>query len=281
MPVSIAYNASILLHGCRTSWEVKASSIWKNGDDMFVKVSPINQSLVRLVADGVCKLPTSKKPLTLAGCPGFQQLLELRNEKHKADWLLTSTAGSSEGARKLFSAKPSKASPKKMQKRSAGALRELRQSPTVMLIRVPGVNGSPSLEVEVARPVHPCDVLAVRLEPTAIEHVLLFLRSSVTTDALTSAREYAQSGQKGVWQRKNSAFLVKLPVNGRHTKVAKTMQAAVALLDVATSDKESEEAPEEGKSEDAGVSDDSAEELLEAADVELLEAADDCLCEHE
>jgi hypothetical protein len=56
------------------------------------------------------------------------------------------------------------------------------------------------------------------------------------------------------------------------------MQAAVALLDVATSDKESEEAPEaeEGKSEDAGVSDDSAEELLEAADVELLEAADDC-----
>jgi hypothetical protein len=52
-------------------------------------------------------------------------------------------------------------------------------------------------------------------------------------------------------------------------------------LDGATSDKESEEAPEEGKSEDAGVSDDSAEELLEAADVELLEAADDCLCEHE
>lgn len=250
---------------------------------MFVKVSPINQSLVRLVADGVCKLPTSKKSLTLAGCPGFQQLLELRNEKHKADWLLTSTAGSSEGARKLFSAKPSEAPPKKVQKRSAGALRELRQSPTVMLIRVPGVNGSPSLEVEVARPVHPCDVLAVRLEPTAIEHVLLFLRSSVTTDALKSAREYAQSGQKGVWQRKNSAFLVKLPdtVNGRQTKVAKTMQAAVALLDVATSDKESEEAPEEGKSEDAGVSDDSAEELLEAADVELLEAADDCLCEHE
>ena len=178
---------------------------------MFVNVSPINQSLVRLVADGVCELPTSKKSLTLAGCPGFQQLLELRNEKHKADWLLTSTAGSSEGARKLFSAKPSKASPKKMQKRSAGALRELRQSPTVMLIRVPGVNGSPSLEVEVARPVHPCDVLAVRLEPTAIEHVLLFLRSSVTTDALKSAREYAQSGQKGVWQRKNSACLVKRP----------------------------------------------------------------------
>ena len=235
---------------------------------MFVKVSPINQSLVRLVADGVCELPTSKKSLTLAGCPGFQQLLELRNEKHKADWMLTSTAGSSEGARKLFSAKPSEASPKKVQKRSAGALRELRQSPTVMLIRVPGVNGSPSLEVEVARPVHPCDVLAARLEPTAIEHVLLFLRSSVTTDALKSAREYAQSGQKGVWQRKNSAFLVKLPVNGRHTKVAKTMQAAVALLHGTPSENESDEAPgdaEEGELEEAGGLEDRDEELLEAA----------------
>ena len=63
--------------GGKVAWTIKPADVVKIGDDAFVKLKAYDYSLVRLVAEGVVKVP--KNP-SLTNCPGLQELIKLRNE---------------------------------------------------------------------------------------------------------------------------------------------------------------------------------------------------------
>jgi hypothetical protein len=195
-----------------------------NGEQ-FIKLPAYDQGLVRCIAEGmVDKLP--KNP-TLSKCSGFAELVKLRNEQ-QADDLTPACKGAA-----LF--EESDIQGGKRVKMSAKDRRELRDTPTAVSVNVEGVI------VPMVRPAHPCDDLCVMMKDTIIDHIVQFIRSKgITADTLESKRAYrTQELPKGIYGSKDGTYVVKLPTGdsgGHKYKRAKTLDSAIAALQVGADD---------------------------------------------
>ena len=98
------------------------------------------------------------------------------------------------------------ATPVKKRRLSADGVRDMRANPTQIAVTVPGRGGWEESTVHFVRPAHPCDELAVKLDPDELEHIAFFIRHECAAPtALLDAKRgygYAQSelnAPKGVW----------------------------------------------------------------------------------
>lgn len=232
MMAVIHRQASVSMGG-KVEWKIAAKNIRIVDGTEFVKLAAHDASFVRFVCEGaVSDIP---KNATLSHSPGFQQLKDLRNQK-QAEELQSSPA--QEPKRALFEDEAPPAT--KRYKRSSVELQELRSSPCVITIDVPGVGGGPPLSIQVLRPVHPCQDIVIKFDPQTIQHIVLFIRESgITTDTVSSKRHYkADDAPQGVWRSgKARGFVVKVPVADADApdkpyrlKRVKTMDHALKLL---------------------------------------------------
>jgi hypothetical protein len=207
--------------GGKVAWTIKPADVVKIGDDAFVKLKAYDYSLVRLVAEGVVKVP--KNP-SLTNCPGLQELIKLRNETHAKSFTQPAAAD----AAALFEAQ--EVQQPKRRKQSVADVRSMRGSPTVLVISMP-LDGTVK-DIPMARPAHPCDELCIKLEPDVIEAVIRFIRGAgVTEDDLLNKRAYRSADlPKGVWTTKAGQYVVKLAAGSDcKYKRAKTAQQAIRI----------------------------------------------------
>ena len=183
-------------------WMIKAEDVKTVDNVVFVKVRPYDPQFCKFLAHGFLELPKRCRP-SLAQCPGWKALLKCRNDK-----ALEQTANPDQEA-SLFGSDQKQTTKKLV--RNAAQLQELRDNPEVMEFTVPGVEGSPDLNVSTIKPAHPCDDLYLPLDGDSIQHVVLFLREvGVDLDNLLSKRQYGGMDMGGVW-RNGGASIVKKP----------------------------------------------------------------------
>ena len=226
MPAIITRPACISLGG-NAEWKVHARNIRTIGGSEFLKISPWDASFARLVCDGVVEqLP--KNP-TLCQSAGFKELAELRNNKQAEDLQASSEPSPPKCA--LFADAP--AAPAKRPRRWSS--KELKEASELLSVEVPGAGERPSMIVQFVRPTHAREDLVVPLDSAVIEHIVLFIRDNgVSSDSVSSKRDYKKEAMpQGIWRR-GEGFVVKVPSDsdGRsyRLKRAKTKDAALALV---------------------------------------------------
>jgi len=203
MQVSIQRSIVVSLGG-KVEWKVKPAQLVTVDDEQFIKLPTWEPSLCKLICEGVIdgKLP---KSVTLSQCQGFKLLLKLRNEQQCLE--LTESGGG--GVNKLFGNVPKM---QKKQRRSAGAIREMRDNPQVITISLPDTDGLTNSSLRMVRPVHACDDLCVPLQESCLETVVKFIRNNgIDMDAVAKKRAYrsAGTGSNGIWKNGND-YVVKL-----------------------------------------------------------------------
>ena len=173
----------------------------------FVKLRPWEPALCKLVAHNVVDLPKGSRP-SLAQCEGFQALMKLRNETTPE---FKDVEPDSETASKLFgngsSQKAQKTKPPRM---NAIKLQEMRESPELIEVPVPGVGEGPALNITFIKPPHPCDEMYISMDPDSLEHAIAYIRAGgITVDALTTKRSYGGS-ESGLWKNGSAGLIQKL-----------------------------------------------------------------------
>ena len=187
-------------------WRVPSDGIKRVDGSDFIKVKPYDLGLIKLVCTGLVEIPKKARP-SLAQCPGFKSLIELRNRAASDEVPQPSVA------EMLF--KKSRSDPKpdkkarKTPKLNAAKLQELREAPSVFDFEVPGVEDAPALMVTALKPIHPCDELCIKCDSGSIEQIIQYVRGNgLDLDSLLNKRQYGNEHGNGVW-RNGSAGLVR------------------------------------------------------------------------
>ena len=198
MSCSVIDTTTVKLEGSivRREWKIKSSNIVHVANKRFVKLAPHCHGFVGIVCEGQCAVP--KNPSLLAA-KGFADLVELRN-RSQAEMFQASVAPGFYAADEL----PEPAA--KKPRMSRGEVGASRGSPEILTIVVGGK------EVQVLRPVHSRDDLAVVLEATALDAIIHHIRSSgLTTELLGIKRHYNKDacGQY-LFDKKDNVYYRKL-----------------------------------------------------------------------
>lgn len=221
MPVTIEH-ITVLNIGGSADWKVKKGQIVEVDGQQFVKLRSSEYSLVRLVTEGMLgdgKLP--KNP-SLSACTGMRELVRLRNEKQRHE--LTSEVQPQSA---LF--KGTVAPPRKTIRQTSAKIKDLRDNPQSLTVDVPGFDGRPTMPIQMIRPVHPCDDIAVPLNEEQLDHVFGFIRHlGIDADTLSAKRVYASSGSecRGIW-KSGDGYVVK--TEDSRYKRAKTLDDAMKI----------------------------------------------------
>lgn len=199
MPCSIQTTVSVSMGGT-AAWHIKNTSIITVGDQNFVKLKATEYGLVRLVTEGIVdRMP--KNP-SLWNCPGFKRLTKLRNERQAADLTADNPASDLfDGGRTA----------QKKARRTAGELRDMRSTPTLIQVDVPTAANMKTIPM--VRPAHPCEDVCIPLDSEIIEHVVLSIREcELSAELLSTKRCYnPEELPKGVWRSSDrNGYLVKV-----------------------------------------------------------------------
>ena len=204
-------------------WMIKAEDVKTVDNVVFVKVRPCDPQFCKFLAHGFLELPKRCRP-SLAQCPGWKALLKCRNDK-----ALEQTANPDQEA-SLFGSDQKQTAKKLV--RNAAQLQELRDNPEVMEFTVPGVEGSPDLNVSTIKPAHPCDGLCLPLDGDSIQHVVLFLRDvGVDLDNLLSKRQYGGMDMGGVWRNGGASIVKSLAQTRKNLKVRANPRSSASFSD--------------------------------------------------
>ena len=222
MPVSIQRHVVINCGG-KTEWRVKPKLILKIDGVEFVKLPASAEGFTKIVAEGI--VDNAGRNPTLAQCQGIQDLVSLRNRKQAEE-----LADAAKPSCSLFE-EPAAPPQKKRPRRSKAALRELRDSPGVLDVTVPGFEGADPMNIKIVRPVRPGDDLCVPLEENVLDHIIGYIRSAgLTEDTLANKRCYkAHDAPKGVWKAGDRGFVVKQP--GRRMHRVKSISDAMSFIE--------------------------------------------------
>ncbi len=210
MPVTIETAFQISMDGS-SHWKVSGDRLKCINGKHFVKLRAYDYSLISLVMNDVADLPkaqsSAKRNFSLANVLGYKSLINLRNkcvEEQTAE-----SSESDKAALDLFGAPDQKR--KNKPRMNASQLKELRDSPQLFELEVPGVGERPALRITMLRPVHPCDELCVELDADVIEHLIHFIRGQgVTMEALSDRRDYKSLECKGLWRNGSAGVVQRL-----------------------------------------------------------------------
>ena len=204
MPVVVEKQYAISIDNS-PQWKVPFAAIKAVDGEEFVKVTPYDQSFVKLLCFGCLELPKNAYKLSAAGLPGFKDIICLRNAVAFAD---VQDSGAPEEL--LFGRQVASDKKAKTPRVNAAKLKDMPSAPNVFEFEVPGVGSAPPLNVSMLRPVHPCDDLAVKLDEDTLEHVVAFIRDrGIEFDTLNTRRQYGQE-EPGTWRMGSAGVVRKL-----------------------------------------------------------------------
>ena len=203
MPVLVEKHYTISIDNS-PQWKVPADAIKVVEGAEFVKVTPYDQSFVKLLCFGCLQLPKNAYKLSAASLDGFREVLRLRNAAAFKD-----VDGGDAPELMLFAS--TAATPKaKARRLNAAQLKDMRDAPSVFEFEVPGAGDNPPLLVSMLRPIHPCDDLSIKLDEDTLEHVVAFIRDQgITVDTLTTRRQYGTE-EPGTWRMGNGKVVRKV-----------------------------------------------------------------------
>ena len=205
--------------GGKQTWVVKDDALLKVGGHSFVKMKPFNQSLVKLVTEGIVDFETlpryswkgaakedSHLRATLGQSPGWVKLVELRNTQQSEDLkpvkrsLFDFGIGSPDRVGDMSST-PQTVRKKKADRPKKGVV---QQSETLMVDLPAATSGDcefAGASVMMVRPVRKDNDLHVLLDAETLANVVFFLRASGLRD-FDKKRTYSAVGWEAAGQTK-------------------------------------------------------------------------------
>jgi hypothetical protein len=235
MPVEIKKSITIAVDA-DISWRVPDDRLREidngGGTSMFVKLSPREPSFIRMVCAGMFEMPKASANLkmSIVHTDGYTRLVNMRN----AVAFFTPADASAD----LFcdddvqdGPEVSKAASKRRRVSTSDRLR-LKAQPEIIEVAVPGVQGQDAMPTLMLRPVHPCEDLAVALDPLMLEHLIRFIQhSGLSPEILTQKRQYGDEDRpKGVWSNGSGSFVDAKPLAGDGDSPKK--YARVSIVDM-------------------------------------------------
>ena len=214
-------------------------------------MSASDVGLTQMVCEGFIDLDSLKRP-TLTSNASYGELIAMRNETQRES--LRPVGEISELFGNTAEVKP--------QKRKSAELAQLRMHPQLIQLTLPAVGDFPSRCISVQRPSHPSDALVVLFDADIISHVVAYMRSSVSAEAVSSKRTYTSGPSTGIWPCPggfivNCGFTTKRGAKKRRTKLVKDVDGAVHLL---------AQLPDNDESGDGDQGCDSGQQLVAAGD---------------
>ena len=189
MKVMIETVVRVKFGAAKSKWDVRSDAIINADGVSFIKLRAYDCGLVRLITHG-CENPP---PLgfTLSASTGLRKLVSARNE---AERIASSKSGPAVVSLCLEEITPTK------KRRSRAEIKSVRSDPRPIRITVPSSDGADSFELDVLRPAHPRDEIAVPLDPGMLERVFRFIQAEGFSEDLVAKRD--RDLPKGVWQRR-------------------------------------------------------------------------------
>ena len=220
MPIALTTN--VVLQAFGDEWgSMKRELVIKQEDTCIVGsakymwCTPHWYGLVQFVC---CNAPgiDGKVPpkLSLTTSLGLKELMKLRNE---AAWPATTAINVGSQLFDAVEAPPTKR-----------ARKQTEEAPATLDVLIPGVANSGPRLVKMKRPAHPCERLAIPIEPAAIEHVLLYIRMG-GFDVSMKTKEGMQGKPVGVWFNKQRNVWMVPNSDGKGSKCFKTLAEASAV----------------------------------------------------
>ena len=212
MPVVIESNYSITIDGS-PGWCVRSELAKDVDGKRFVKFRSWDPSLCKLMAF-IANVDLEKKARpSLANCPGYKALLQLRNDC-VTEFHVASDAGNAAdkglqqalfGGTETLKKKGKKPAPRL----NALQLQELRENLQIIQAIVPSDDG-PSMEVLMVKPAHPCEEVFIHLDAGPLEAVLRFIRDhGVCAESLTTKRQHGTDNAPGIWSNGSAGLIRK------------------------------------------------------------------------
>ena len=168
LAATIELSRAVKLDWIKPIWRIyKPTDVALVGDTTFVRISPSQYTLNSLLAYANEDVQSGMEQQSVVLSKGLKSLIAQRNEQQSAEL----KQEQSETACSLFKTPP------KQSKfvRSHAEKADLRKEPDVMCMNV--VVDGKDVQVDVLRPVHPCDNLFVVYEPTALAAVIHIMRT--------------------------------------------------------------------------------------------------------
>jgi hypothetical protein len=218
-----------VLHAFGDEWGHGKRELVITTDDMvdvasekFMYITPHASAMIHFVAVGAPGCPEKlPKKFSLTRSTGFKLLMKLRND---AAWPQVAVQSCT-----LFGDTEDELQPaKKPRMRLRGD-----EHPATVSIVVPAFGRRAECTVEVKRPEHPCDKMAIPIVPEVMDHILLFMHLSGFDEEVTDVAKPAGT-PKGVWWcRPRQCFLVPVmrPDGVLSKKCAKTVEECRTILE--------------------------------------------------
>ena len=185
-----------------TKWEFDSRVIVEVEDRKFIKLARAAHGFAKLVFDECDHIPSPlPKEYSLTASKGYADLVKRRNDI-QAEYLKQKEL---DNIPALF--RDSAVTPQKSKRTSRAALIEARKNPEAITLKLPGTKDEDGndAEIEVLRPVHPDDVIAIIMEPAAVGYMIDYLQQGGwSSDLIAKKRKHVPSdAPRGVWARKH------------------------------------------------------------------------------
>ena len=191
MPVTIEQSVVIAIDG-DASWKVPLENIKTHHEKRFVRLRSRECALIRMVCCNFIALPKRAR-FSLLHTAGWTKLMTLRN----ADAFTKTQPTVEESFFGIVQADASTDKRKRQPSRfKAEQLQELRRTPDLMHVFIPGPGPRGGLEVAMLKPAHPTDDVWIELDEDTIMHVIEFLRVDLEVESLTTCRPYSHEGER-------------------------------------------------------------------------------------
>ena len=209
--VTIAFDADI-------SWPVPDDRLREvengGGTTMFVKLSPREPNFIRMVCAGMFEMPKASASckMSIVHTDGYTHLVNMRNA---VAFSMPADASAALFCDDDVQNGPEASKPASKRRRLTMSDRlQLKAQPEIIQVAVPGVQGQDDMNTLMLRPVHPCEDLAVALDPLMLEQVIRFIRhSGLSPEILVQKRQYGDEDRpKGVWSNGSGSFVDAKPL---------------------------------------------------------------------
>ena len=207
MPVVVEPSYNITMDG-KNHWVVKHDMLTMVQQRPFVRLRSWDRALITMIASVAdVQVPTKSRP-SLANCPGYISLRNLRNVAAASE---LSIGDDQQAAMALFGeieAAPAK--PAKAHRKSAAEMADLRMHRQTVEAQLQADGGFP-FTVLFLKPGHPNEDVAVLLDPEVLDHVFHYIaEQGVSVDDLLAKRQYGSDHGPGVWRNGSAGFVRKL-----------------------------------------------------------------------
>lgn len=204
-------------------WDMDCDSMLE-GDSTFVHLrrgGTATSGFSRIVYEAFNHIE-DRKAWNLNACKGYKELMDLRTEKDKEEFIATEL-------QKLPEWQRSSAKVVGPKRKSRNERTKLKADPQTMSLIVPGVDDKAEMVVDFLKPIQQSDDLWCKADLASLTHVVQYIVSK-GIDVEFKTRKYTRDLPKGVRRQGDDKFKVFIPAEAREAIMRLNKRAKKSVI---------------------------------------------------